>query len=554
MADSYDYADVYDLDDDYDEGGPTIAVPTHSNLVRARPSIAAASQSPTRASWKVAQSRESAVRMPAADIVSMSYTFTAAWKLQSHRQSDIRMRPSNPVTHESIIRALWDRLTAKSRDTRLPIDDAHACSSAVRMPCDRVGAKQSDYRVPWHAGSPRVDQLEVVWPGAHAKSAYVRIRWKPGYPYRSGYTIPIPGEPDIPPGTTIVIPSEDAYFMIPALSILRTSDAADLNAIDASVSLDMSSYAWTLSATIPRQTLALVDPNANSEPVSVNVAINGYNWTFLIEGYTDNRKFGGTGCKIRGRSQSAILGAPYAPLATFTNATNEDASQLANDLMPLGWTCTWSTQDWLVPAALFSYADLAPIDALAQLVNAVGGSILPDQALQSLTVQPMYPTSPWNWPAATPYADLPSSFIVELSGQWEGNFKTAYNGVYVSGQNSGVVGLVKLTGTAGDVLLPTVTDQLLCVQAANVERGRIELAKADKKKTETIRVPLLPPGGSGNPGVFQPGQLIQITEPSSWAPAAWRGQVMSVQIDATHSAAPGSTLSVRQTLAVERHA
>ncbi|MGH8122999.1 MAG: hypothetical protein ACREPT_09540, partial [Rudaea sp.] len=78
-------------------------------------------------------------------------------------------------------------------------------------------------------------------------------------------------------------------------------------------------------------------------------------------------------------------------------------------------------------------------------------------------------------------------------------------------------------------------------------------AKADARKLETIRVPLLPPGGVGNPGVFPRDQLLQITEPAAWAPASWLGQVIAVQIDAVHSAAPGSALSVRQTLTIERH-
>jgi hypothetical protein len=226
--------------------------------------------------------------------------------------------------------------------------------------------------------------------------------------------------------------------------------------------------------------------------------------------------------------------------------------------MPTGWSITWSTQDWLVPANLFTFADLAPIDALAQLVNAVGGSILPDASAQELIVQPLYPTSPWHWDTATPYADVPASFVATLSGQWEGNFKTDYDGIIVSGQNSGVIGKVKRTGTSGDVQLPPVTDALLCVIAANVERGRIELAKAGKQKTESIRALLLPPGGSGNPGVFPVGSLIQVTESDiststgTLTGPTWRGQVMSVQIDAAKGARDAA-LSVRQTLTVERH-
>lgn len=546
----------YDWNGTYDDGPVTpVVVPSLSNAIRLPFAKCDAEQSPMRFPSGAAEAKESTVRLKSADAAAQSSSIEFPSATAIAKENAIRMRVDEASRRESTIRAQWAGTSPGSMDNRLRIDAAaHRFSSLIRNRWAGVLGHQAATALAWGVGLAKQNDSRMPWANAIAKDAIVRLRWKPGYPFRSGYTIPFGGDPDIPPGTTIVIPPSEIYFMIPALSILRTSDASDLNAIDASVALDLNSFAWTLSATIPRQTLSLVDPNTNSEPVGVTVTINGYQWSFIIEGYTDNRKFGGTGCKIRGRSPTALLGAPYAPLATFTNGTAEDASSLAGDLMPSGFSLTWSTQDWLVPAGLFTYADLAPIDALAQLVNAIGGSILPDQSAQSLTINPMYQTSPWNWSGATPYADVPASFIAELAGEWQGNFKTAYNGIYVSGQNSGIVGLVKLTGTAGDVLLPTVTDQLLCVQAANVERGRIELAKADKKKNETIRVPLLPPGGSGNPGVFQPGELLQITEPTAWASSSWLGQIMSCQIDAVHSAAPGSSLSVRQTLVIERHA
>lgn len=462
------------------------------------------------------------------------------------------MRFAQAQAREAQARMEWAGVDAHASIKRLRIDRAAAqLSTMLRTPWAAVTGRQSATALAWAAALAHAMPAEFPWAKVAEHNGFVRLRWRAGYPNGTGYTLPFGGDPDLPPGSTIIIPPSEAYFMIPALSIVRTSDSADLNAIDATLRLDTGSYAWSLDATIPREQLSLVDPARNSEPVPVTVTVNGYNWACIIESYTDNRKFGGTGCKIRGRGPSALLGAPYAPLSSFSSGTAKDASQLADDLMPTGWSLTWSTEDWLVPAGLFTYADAAPIDALAQLANAVGACIVPDRTAQALTVQPLYPTSPWSWSSATPYADVPASFIMELAGQWAGNFKTDYNGIYVSGQNSGIVGLVKRTGSAGDVLLPTVTDQLLCVQAANVERGRIELAKSTKLKTETHRTLLLPPGGSGNPGIFPVGSLVQITEPTAWASSAWLGQVMAVEISASRS---GSALSVRQTLTLERHA
>ena len=561
MGQLYDANVIYDWNGTYDDGLPVPIVPPNKissvrmayvdSVARQAPQNfpiedGVPGSSPIRATLDPAQPRDSSSRLPWLDAIA--------------KQSNIRLRLDAAAKRENDVRALWSGLSAKSADTRLVLDAAAArLSSMIRGRWAGVTGRQAATAIAWAVALAKNSATTLPWGDAIAKNAFVRIRWRPGYPYQSGYALPFAGEPDPPPGSTIIIPPSDIYFMIPALSIIRDSDGADLNAIDASVRLDRSSYAWTLDGTIPLSSLDLVNPNTNSEPVLVDATINGYPWKFIVEGYTDNRKFGGSGCKIRARSQSALLGNPYAARSTFTSSANADASQLATNLMPFGWSLTWSTQDWLVPAGLFSYADLAPIDALAQLVNAVGACIYPDQSAQELTINPLYPTSPWNWDSASPYADVPASFIAELSGQWEGNFKTDYNGIYVSGQNAGVIGKVKRTGSAGDVLLPTVTDVLLCVTAANVERGRVELAKAGKRKTETIRVPLLPPGGSGNPGVFQPGQLLQISEPDiitsagTIAGSTWRAQIVSVQIDARHSSAPGSALSVRQTLVVERH-
>jgi hypothetical protein len=556
MGQLYDANLLYDIDGNYDDGLPVpIVPPSRIASSRARFADAAPDQTVQRFPFATALPRVKTIRVRASAAATREQQLRSTWAAVSAHDRVVRLRIDAAHARESATRLARAGLSARASDVRITLDAAGAKLSApVRARWSGVVSKQAFTALAWGAAIARGAQTRMPWADALAKNAFIRIRWRPGYPYRSGYTVPFGGEPDPLPGTTIVIPLADTYFMIPALSIIRDSDGADLNAIDATLSLDRTSYAWVLNATIPRPSLSLVDPNTNSEPVLVDVNVNGYPWKFIIESYSDNRKFGGTGAKIVGRSQSALLGAPYAPLSTFTSTANADASQLAADLMPAGWTLTWSTQDWLVPAGFFTYADLAPIDALALLVNAIGGAIVPDPSAQSLTIEPLYPVSPWAWDSASPYADVPASFFTELAGQWEGNFKTAYNGIYVSGQNGGVIGKVKRTGTAGDVLLPTVTDALLCVTAANTERGRIELAKADKRKTETGRMLLLPPGGSGNPGVFMPGQLIQITEPTAWAAAAWRAQIMSVQISAAHNAAPDSSLNTRQVITLERHA
>jgi len=208
-----------------------------------------------------------------------------------------------------------------------------------------------------------------------------------------------------------------------------------------------------------------------------------------------------------------------------------------------------------VPGNTFSYADKTPIEAVAQIVNSIGEVLYCDPQELTLTVNPLYPTSPWAWGTATPFASIPNAIWTNIDGQWEGQGAPDYNGVYVSGQNGGVVHLVKLTGTDGAKQLPMVNDPLIVHVDAARERGRNELAKGLKEKTETVTMPVLPaPASDTNPGIIPPGSLLEIAELDG---STWRGQAMGTLIDAQRSGGGQSAsagLSVRQTMPVERQA
>jgi hypothetical protein len=555
MGQLYDSAAIYDWDGTYDEGLPVpIVAPSKVAMERVRYLGGIAQQSEQRIPWSNARTGALEVRAPIEQGAPVNSEVRAHWKNPSPKGSQLRVDFAAAKARESMVRMHWSKVDGRSAATRLRLDNAaRKLSSLLRAPWANVHARQAATALIWGAAIARMFPTQLPWADAAARGAQVRLRWRPGYPYRSGYTITFDGDPDPVPGSTIVIPPAEIYFMIPTLTIVRDSDAADIGAINATVRIDANSYAWTLDATIPFKNLPLVDPLTRSEPESVLCTINGWQFRFLIEGADGDRKFGVTGCRIRGRGQPALLGSKYSPQVNFTSGTGEDASQLASDLMPGGWTLNWNSPDWLVPAGLFTYADLAPIDALAQLCNAIGSTILPDQVDKILTVQPYYPINPWDWSTSTPYADIPASFLTTLSGTFDGPF-TDFNGIVVSGQNGGVAGKIKRTGTDGTPELPPVNDMLICDIVPATERGRIEIAKANKRKTESIRALLLPPGGVDNPGVFQPGQLLKITERAEWAPAFWYGQVVANSISAAKSEAPNSAMTVGQTITVERFA
>lgn len=83
-------------------------------------------------------------------------------------------------------------------------------------------------------------------------------------------------------------------------------------------------------------------------------------------------------------------------MRSYTELNQRLLSQLAQQELPTGWVLDWQASDWLIPAGVWTYSNLAPIDAIAQLAEAAGAFILPDMATRKLTVLSKYPVAPWS--------------------------------------------------------------------------------------------------------------------------------------------------------------
>lgn len=369
----------------------------------------------------------------------------------------------------------------------------------------------------------------------------VALPWGPIAARQSDVRIDWPVEPD--PGTDpITVPILPVYVMIPTITAVRLSDGAVLPILGVTLQCDLDSWAWTFSAPMAFSGKALVDPASSSDPVAIQVTINGYAWTLLVEGYEDNRRFGSRTLTIRGRSRSAQLAQPYAPARTFTHDSDRTAAQLVDDeLVGSGWTALWTAPDWLVPGGTFSYADLAPIDAISRVADAIGAAVLTHRTDLQLQVVPQYADSPWAWDAATPYAILPAAILAAGDGSWQGG--TNANGIFVRSQDDAFAGLVKITGTDGASELEMVVDSLLVHADAARERGRVLLARAGKIKTETRTLPLFP--APADPGLIPLGSLLEIEDTDE----TWRGMVRGIRVEAQRQ---GGANSVRQVLQLER--
>ena len=339
---------------------------------------------------------------------------------------------------------------------------------------------------------------------------------------------------------TVVVPVRRVYFVINNVSLHRIADGLEVPVYSLSLSLDASSWTWGFEARLPVQAEALVASSQASEPVKLAARVNGTLFCVYAEHISRERTFGEASIRVSGRGRNAVLGAPYAPVMTFRNGDLRSARQLMEDVLtvngvPLGWTIDWGLTDWNVPTGVFSLQGTW-IEALTTIATAAGAYLLPHPAGQSIRVRHRYPVPPWEWASVTPDVVLPVEAVSRESLRWLK--KPAYNRVFVSGQEVGVLGQVTRAGTAGNILAPMVVDPLITEVAAARQRGLAVLADTGSQLEVSLRLPVL-----AETGIIQPGAFVEYRDGS----VTRLGLVRSTQIDA-------GLPEVWQTLGVQSHA
>lgn len=342
--------------------------------------------------------------------------------------------------------------------------------------------------------------------------------------------------PPTPDGEPVVVPVRRVYFVINNVTLYRVSDGAPVPVFNLSLSLDASSWAWGFDAVLPAKAEALVAGSA-SGPVELVASVNGTPFRVLAESISRERIFGDASIRISGRGHNAVLAAPYAPVMTFSNTEGRTARQLMDDVLtingiPLGWAVDWGLTDWNVPAGAFAQQGTW-IEALTAIAGAVGGYLIPHPSAQTIRVRHRYPVAPWEWSNVTPDFVLPVDAVARESLRWVE--KPAYNRVFVSGQDVGVLGQVTRAGTAGEVLAPMVVDPLITEAAAARQRGIAVLGDTGHQLEVSLRLPVLAETGIIEPGAFveyQDGSvtrlgLVRATQVEAGMPEVW--QTLGVQ-------------------------
>jgi hypothetical protein len=344
--------------------------------------------------------------------------------------------------------------------------------------------------------------------------------------------------PPPPVDEPVVIPVQRVYIVINNLALRRASDNAVVPAFNFTLSLDVASWSWGFSASLPGSAQALVEPT-NAGPVELRAWVNGTEFRVLAEQVGRERAFGQSSIRVSGRGCNAVLDAPYSPRQVFGGYGAFSSQQLMDEVLksngvPLGWDIDYGLEAWNVPANVFNHAGTY-ISALTALAQAGGGYLIPHPSAQSFKVRHLYPVAPWDWADEVPDFILPSAVVTREGVTW--TEKPGYNRVFVSGQEQGVLGQVTRAGTAGEVLAPMVTDPLITTAAAARQRGLSILSNTGRQLEHQLRLPVLPVTG-----IIQPGALVEYTDNGE----AIRGLVRSVQVDAQMP-------DVYQTLGVECH-
>ena len=332
------------------------------------------------------------------------------------------------------------------------------------------------------------------------------------------------------------IPNQNWWYILNSLSVTRLDNDAEILVYDGNYRSDRSSWAWSYSLTVPHTEIAKLEP-INGQPVILKIMVNGHEHHMLLENRTRSRSFGNITYTLTGRSQTALLDAPYAPLRSFLQENERTSVQLAQAELDRVFSDTvlnWQLIDdlgWIVANNSLSYSNLAPIAAIKLIAESGGGFVYSEKGSNTLSIKPLYKKTFWDTFTVNDYDRLiPDSLVTSQSTDYE--LYPDYNGITLTNDRTGKQGQVKRTGTAADVLLPPENNPLFDVVSMGAF-GKAKLAKAGMIETHAFTMPI-----SAEVGECAPGEIFAFN-------AEWWGIVESVNVSFSHA-------KVNQTVKVER--
>ncbi len=340
------------------------------------------------------------------------------------------------------------------------------------------------------------------------------------------------GADDCIPG----IPNRNWWYILNSLSVTRLDNGVEIQVYDGNYSTDRSCWCWSYSLTVPASQIGKLEP-INGQPVILKITVNGTEHQMLLENRRCSRKFAQDTYTLIGRSQTALLAAPTAPLRSFLQENDRTSVQLCQAELDRVFSDTvlnWQLIDalgWIVERECLSYSNLAPIDAIKMVVESGGGFIYSEKGSNTLTIKPLYKKTFWDVLSIAEYDRLlPESAVVSQSTDYQ--IYPDYNGITLTNDRKALVAQVKRTGTSANTLLQPENNPLFNYVSMGAY-GKAKLAKAGMVETHTYSMPISPQVGE-----CIPGEVLAFN-------AEWWGIVDSVSVSFSHAV-------VNQTVKVER--
>jgi len=340
------------------------------------------------------------------------------------------------------------------------------------------------------------------------------------------------GADDCIPG----IPNRNWWYILNSLSVTRLDNGVAIEVYDGNYSTDRSCWCWSYSLTVPASQIGKLEP-INGQPVILKIIVNGTEHQMLLENRRRSRKFAQDTYTLIGRSQTALLAAPTAPLRSFLQENDRTSVQLCQAELDRVFSDTvlnWQLIDalgWIVERECLSYSNLAPIDAIKMVVESGGGFIYSEKGSNTLTIKPLYKKTFWDVLSIAEYDRLlPESAVVSQSTDYQ--IYPDYNGITLTNDRKALVAQAKRTGTSADTLLQPENNPLFNHVSMGAY-GKAKLAKAGMVETHTYSMPISPEVGE-----CVPGEVLAFN-------TEWWGIVDSVSVSFSHAI-------VNQTIKVER--
>lgn len=284
------------------------------------------------------------------------------------------------------------------------------------------------------------------------------------------------------PGTIIVLNTASVITTV-------TRQEIEVTSIDIAESIDSLHHTFSITLAQPDD-LAWLTPSAGV-PIAVEININGYLRTGIVESWETQYQFPGRSVSVSGRALTALLDAPNVDVRAYTSDAEYLASQLVDrELTDSGFSADYAAGvDWLIPAGVWTYASATPVAAIQTLAAASGAVARSHPWDKIIEILPRWPVSPWAWDTATPDVTIAADYVPQLTA------RDATSGI----------------------------------------------------ATYEAQLPLFVVSDATKPGLLRPGQLVEFS-----ASSGWRAQVSQVRISAQAQQGGGaSTLVVWQTVTLE---